>query len=155
MSSFDKDTNILDDKKEAVAMTPFPEKKLLTTEKVTISDQVHKRIEKFTTSEEVVKCTDEVHKDTENITANEEVDKEIEILEDMKEAVVVIRRKDSDKFEVQYKGSTGWFNIDLVLKKRNFLQLNQISIKTFLGRILKVQTWNRVKNVLYRLTLLS
>ena len=30
----------------------------------------------------------------------------------MKEAVVTTRRKDSDKFEGQYKGSTGWFNLD-------------------------------------------
>ena len=30
----------------------------------------------------------------------------------MKKAVFTIRRKDSDKFEGQYKGSTGWFNID-------------------------------------------
>ena len=30
----------------------------------------------------------------------------------MKEALVTIRRKDSDKFEGQYKLSTGWFNLD-------------------------------------------
>ena len=48
-------------------MTPFSEKKLLTTEKVTIIDEVHKRTEKITTSKEVVKDADEVHKRTENI----------------------------------------------------------------------------------------
>ena len=32
-------------------------------------------------------------------------------LENMKEAVVTIRRKDSDKFEDKSKGSIGWFNI--------------------------------------------
>ena len=50
-------------------------KKLLTTEKVTISDEVHKLTENITTGEEVVKGTDEFHKRTENITTNEEVDK--------------------------------------------------------------------------------
>ena len=40
----DKDSNILDDKKEAVVTTPFSEKKLLTAGKVTTSDEVHKRI---------------------------------------------------------------------------------------------------------------
>ena len=40
------------------------------------------------------------------------VDKDGNVLDDNKEAVVTIRRKDSDKFEGQSKGSTGWFNID-------------------------------------------
>ena len=30
----------------------------------------------------------------------------------MKEAVVTIRKKNSDKFDGQSKGSTGWFNLD-------------------------------------------
>ena len=50
----------------------------MTTEKVTTSDEVKKR--------------------TEKITTNDEVDKGTEKLEDIKEAVVTIRRKDSDKF---------------------------------------------------------
>ena len=50
--------------------TPLSEKKLLTTEKVTTSDEVHKRTEKITTSEEVVKGTDEVHKLTYKIKKN-------------------------------------------------------------------------------------
>ena len=79
MSSIDKVNKHLDNKKEVVVMTPFPEKKLLTTEKVTASD---------------------------------EVDKGTKQLDNMKEAVVTISRKDSDKFEVQSKGSTGWFNLD-------------------------------------------
>ena len=54
--------------------------------------------ENFTTSEEVVKSTDEVHKRTENITKNEDVDKGTKKLEDMKEAVVTIPRKDLDRF---------------------------------------------------------
>ena len=40
MSSVDNDTNILIDKKEAVVTTALSEKKLLTTEKVTTSDEV-------------------------------------------------------------------------------------------------------------------
>ena len=92
--------------------TPFSEKKLLTTEKVKTRDEVHIRTNNTTTSEEVVKGTDEVHKITYNITKNEELDKDNEKLEDMKEEVVTIRRKDSDKFEGESKGSTGWFNLD-------------------------------------------
>ena len=41
----------------------------------------------------------------------------------MKEAVVTIRRKDSDKFEGQSKGSTGWFNLDHEFSKRNVSSL--------------------------------
>ena len=104
--SVDKYTNVLDDKKEAVVMTPFSEKKLLTTKKVTTSDEVHTRTDNIKTSEEVVKVTDEVHKRTEKIIAKEDVDKGTEKLEDMKEALVTIRRKDLDKFEGQYKGYT-------------------------------------------------
>ena len=87
MSSFDKDINVLDDKKEAVATMPLSEKKLFTTEKVTTSDEVYKRTEKFTTSEEVVKGTDEFHKCTDNITTNVDVYKGTEKLEYMKESV--------------------------------------------------------------------
>ena len=105
----DKDTNVLDDKKQAVFMTPFSEKKLLTTEKVTTSDEVQKRTQKITTNQGVVKGTDEVHKRTEKITTNEDVDKGTEKLDYMKVAVVTIRRKDSDKFEGQYKGSIDLF----------------------------------------------
>ena len=54
MLSFDKDSNVLDDKKETLVMIPLSEKKLLTYEKVTTSDEVHKHTEKFTTSEEIV-----------------------------------------------------------------------------------------------------
>ena len=75
MLSVDKDTNVLDDKKEAVVTTPLPEKKLFTTENVTTSDGVHKLTENIITNEKVVKGTDEVHKSTDNITTSEEVDK--------------------------------------------------------------------------------
>ena len=118
MSSVDKDSNILDDKKEAVVTTPFSEKKSLTTEIVTTSDEVHKRTEKFTTSEEVVNGTDDFHKRTENITTNEDFDNGTEKLEYMKEAAVTICRKDSYQFDGQSKGSTGWFNLDSDFKNK-------------------------------------
>ena len=63
---------------------PLSENKSLTTEKVITSDEVHKRIDKFTTSDEVVKGFDEVHKRTENITTNEDFDKGTKKLEDTK-----------------------------------------------------------------------
>ena len=123
MSSVDKVSNVCDDRKEAVVTTPLLEKKLMTTETFTSRDEVHKRTEKFTTSEEVVKGNNEVHKRSENITINEDVDKGTEKLEDMKEAVVTIRRKDSDQFEGQYKGYTGWFNTDHEFSRRDFSTL--------------------------------
>ena len=107
MLSASKYSNVLDDKKEVVLTMPLSEKKLLTTEKATRIDGVHKRTEKFTTSKEVVKYTDEVQKLTKNIPTNEDVDKSTEILEDIKEAVVTIRTKDSDNFQVQSKVYTG------------------------------------------------
>ena len=54
---------------------------------------------------------------SEKVTTSEEVDKVTKILDDMKEAVVKIRRKDLDKF--QSKGSTGWFNIDHASLRKN------------------------------------
>ena len=48
--------------------TPLLENKLITTEKVTTSDEVHKNTEKITTSEDVVKVMYEVHKLIEDIT---------------------------------------------------------------------------------------
>ena len=103
MSLVDKHSNVLDDKKEVVVTTPLSERKLLTTEKVTKSDEVHKRTENFTTSEEVLEGTDEFHKHTENITTNKYVDKGTEKLEDIKQAVVKIRRKIQIIFRVSLK----------------------------------------------------
>ena len=50
MSSVDKDSNVLDDKKEAVVTTPLSENKSLATAKLTTSYEVHKLTENFTTS---------------------------------------------------------------------------------------------------------
>ena len=41
----------------------------------------------------------------------------------MKQAVVTIRRKDSDKFEGQSKVSTGWFNLGSEFLERKFSTL--------------------------------
>ena len=46
-----------------------------------------------------------------------DAEKGIGELEDMKEAVVTICRKDLDNFEGRYKGSTGWFKLDIDLKE--------------------------------------
>ena len=102
----------LDDKKEAVVTIPLSEKKLLTTENVTISDEQHKHTEKIAKNEEVIKGTDEIHKIITKITTNKEVGKGTEKLEDMKESVVTIRRKYSYNFQGQSKGYTVWFNLD-------------------------------------------
>ena len=75
MQLVDKNTNVLDDKKEAVVPTPLLEKKVLTTDKVTTSDDVGKRTDNITTNYDIVKGTDEVHKRNQNITTSEEVDK--------------------------------------------------------------------------------
>ena len=98
-------------------MTPLSENKLSTTENVTTSDEVHKRTQSVTKRGEVVKGDNEVHNCTQKITTNKEVDKGTEKLENMIEVVVRICRKDSDKFEGQYKGSTRWFNIDHEFKR--------------------------------------
>ena len=70
MSLIEKNSNVLDDNKEAVVTNPLSEKKSLTND----------------------------------------VDKGTKKLEDMKGAVVTIRRKYSDNFEGQSKVSTCWFN---------------------------------------------
>ena len=118
MSLVDKYTNVLDYKKEAVVTTPLSENKLLTSEKVTKSEQMQKITENITKSEEVFRGTDEVHKRTENITTNVEVDKGNENFEDMKEEVVPIFRKDSNRLEGWSKVSTERFNLDYKLFKR-------------------------------------
>ena len=107
MSSVEKVGNVLDDRKEEVAMTPLSQKKSLT---------------KY-------------------------VDKGTDELEDMKEAVVTIRRKDLNKFEGQYKGYIGGFNLD-----SKFLSIISTIYPKFyknvLKRILKVKTRNYIKRLL-------
>ena len=145
MLSVDKYTNVLDDKKEAVVTTPFPEKKLLTTEKVTTHQEDHKRTDNIKTNEEVVKGTDEVQKHTDKIKTNEEVEKGIGKTEYTKEALFKIRWNNSDKFEGQSKGSTGWFNLDHEFLKVNVSILEPDFYKNFMKSILKVYKWNSTK----------
>ena len=54
----------------------------------------------------------------EKVTTSEEFEKDTKNLDDMKEVVVIIQRKDLDNFEGQYKISTGWFNLDYDFLKR-------------------------------------
>ena len=49
---------------------------------------------------------------SEKVTASEEVEKGTKKLDDIKEAVVTICRKDLDNFEGWPIGSTVWFNLD-------------------------------------------
>ena len=64
--------------------------------------------------------------------------KVLKILEDMKQSVVTIRRKDSDKFEGQSKGYIGCFNLDNEFFKRKMSTLEPDLYKNFMKRILKV-----------------
>ena len=80
ISSVDKVSNVLDDRKEEVFTTPFLEKKSPT----------------------------------------KDVDKGTGELEDMKEGVVAVHRKDLDNFECRSKGSMGWFKLDSGFFKTNF-----------------------------------
>ena len=64
------------------------------------------------------------------VTTSEEVYKGTKKLDDMKEAMVTICRKDLYNFEGKYKVSTGWFNPDHELKK-SFLHLKRTYINFF------------------------
>ena len=76
---------------------------------------------------------------TEKVTTSDEVDKGTKNMDDMKEAVVTIRSKDSDKFEGQSKGTIGWFNLDHEFLKRNFSTLEPDFYKCFYEKDIKVQ----------------
>ena len=91
--------------------TSFSKKKVLTTEKVTTSDDVQKRTEKI---KKVRRLLNVMMRFTNVLRRlkSEEVNKGSEKLEDMKEAMVTIRTKDPYNFEGQSKGSTGWLNVD-------------------------------------------
>ena len=60
---------------------------------------------------------------TGKVTTSDDIDKGTKTFDDMKEAVVTIRRNYSDNFEGQSKGSTGWFNLDHKFLKRKFSTL--------------------------------
>ena len=59
----------------------------------------------------------------EKVTPSEEFEKGTNILNDMEEPVVTIRRKDLDNFEGKYKVSTDWFNLHHEWLKRKFSTL--------------------------------
>ena len=60
---------------------------------------------------------------SEKVITGEEVDKGTKILDDMKEAVAKIRRKDLNKFEGKSNGSTCWYNIDHEFLKKSIFTL--------------------------------
>ena len=94
MSSVEKVSNCLGDRKEKVVTMPFFENKLST--------------------KDVDKGTDELA-DTpfwEKISPTKDFDTGTDELVDMKKSVFKILRKGLDKFEGQSKGSTGWFKLD-------------------------------------------
>ena len=62
--------------------------------------------------EKVTPFSKEIVVTSEKDTSSEEVDKGNKILDDMKEAVVTIRKNNLDNFEGQSIISTGWFNLD-------------------------------------------
>ena len=53
-------------------------------------------------------------------SSTKDVEKGTDELEDIKNAVVAIRRKGLDKIEVRSKGSTGWFKLDSGVLKTTF-----------------------------------
>ena len=62
--------------------------------------------------EKVTPFSKEIVVTSEKDTSSEEVDKGNKILDDMKEAVVTIRKNNLDNFEGQSIVSSGWFNLD-------------------------------------------
>ena len=56
---------------------------------------------------------------SDKVTPNEEVEKQTIRLDDIKEAVFMICRKNLDNFQDQSTGSTDWFNIDCEWLKKN------------------------------------
>ena len=66
-------------------------------------------------------------------------DKGTDELADIKQAVVTIIRKGSDKFEVKSKGSTGWFKLNSDFLKQHFLQFIQNSINNCFKIIFKIK----------------
>ena len=107
-------------------ITPLSKKTLLTTEKVTASEEVDKGTKNLDDKKEAVVATPLSKKTlltTEKVTRTEEADKDTNILDDMKEAVFTILSKDLDNFEGQCKVSTGWFNLDNEFLRRKFSTL--------------------------------
>ena len=96
MSSVEKVSNVLGDRKEEVVTTSLLENKLSTKDFNKGTDELTDTplLEKKYLTNDVDKGTDE--------------------LADTKKAVVPIHMKGLDNFEGQSKGSTGWFKLDIV-----------------------------------------
>ena len=60
---------------------------------------------------------------SDKVTPNEEVEKQTIKLDDIKEAVFMICRKNLDNFQDQSTGSTDWFNIDCEWLKEMYYTL--------------------------------
>ena len=73
------------------------------------------------------------------VTPSEEFEKGTKKLDDMKEAVVTIRGKDSDNFKAQSKKSTSWFNLKHKFFKRKFLTLEPDFYKNIYERDIESQ----------------
>ena len=106
MSSVDKSSNILGDRKEEVVTTPLLDKKSSTKD---VDEDTYALVDKPF---------------WEKKSPTKDVGKGTYEWEDMKKAVVTIRRKGLDKFEGQSKGSTGRFKLDSGLKKTTFSTIN-------------------------------
>ena len=94
MSSNEKVSNVLGDRKEEVVTTPFSEKKSST-----------KDVEKGTHKQEDML--------TEKKYSTKDVDKGTDELEDTKQVAKKIRRKGLYQFEGQSSGYKGWFKLDI------------------------------------------
>ena len=99
MSSVEKISNVLGDRKEEVFTTPLLDKKSLT-----------KYVDEGTNELEDTPLL-------ENKSLTKDVDKGTDELADMKKAVVTISRKGLDKFEGQSKGYAECFKLDSGFKK--------------------------------------
>ena len=100
MSSNDKVSNVLGDRKEEVVTTPLLEKKSLTKD----VDEGTNELSDMTFMEKKYSTKD--------------VDKHTGELADMKQAVVTICRKGLYQFEGWSKGYKGWFKLDSGLEKK-------------------------------------
>ena len=126
MSSNEKVSNILVDRKKEWVTTPFSERKSST-----------KDVEKGTDKSEDMILT-------EKKSSTKDVEKFTYEMTDMKHAVNIILRKGLYQFEGQSSGSKGWFKLDIDLFS-NFSKSHSEFYKEHFKRILKIKTWKCIK----------
>ena len=133
MSSNEKVSNVLGDRREELVTTPLLEKKSSTNDVGKGTDELADMplMEKKYSTKDVDKGTDE--------------------MADMKTAEVKIRRKGLDLFEGKSKGSKGWFKTDIGFLKTTFSTSHSELYKRLLKIILSIKTRNRIQRLLYRL----